>query len=92
MIPEAAQAQALAGLKYLAERKEAFERFLALAGLSAEEVAARAAEPELLAAALDHLAEDEELAAGFCEEAGLTPEGFAALRAAFPGGAQVHWT
>lgn len=87
-----AEAQALDGLRFLAERPEEFSRFLALSGLSPGEVAERAQEPDLLAALVDFLRSDEELAMGYCQEAGLTPEDFAALRAALPGGQETHWT
>ena len=92
MKKEKAEAEALNGLRFLAERPEEFARFMALGGLEPEEIAARASEPELLAALVDFLASDEDLAMGFCQEAGLTPETFAALRAALPGGQNTHWT
>ena len=89
---EQAEAQALDGLRFLAERPDAFAQFLAIGGLAPEDVAARAEDPELLAALVDFLRSDEELAEAYCLEAKLTPESFAALRAALPGGGETHWT
>lgn len=89
---EQAEAQALDGLRFLAERPEEFGRFLALGGLSPEEAAGRAEDADFLAALVDFLRSDEDLAVAYCQEAGLSPEKFAALRAALPGGQETHWT
>ena len=89
---EQAEAQALDALRFLAERPDDFGRFMTLAGMGADEISARASEPEFLASLIDYLRGDEELAAAYCGEAGLTPEAFASLRAALPGGEEVHWT
>ena len=92
MRKEQAEAQALDGLRFLAERPDDFAHFLAVGGLSPEDVAARAGDPELLAALIDFLRSDEALAEAYCREAALTPEAFAALRAALPGGRETAWT
>ena len=89
---ERAEAQALDALRFLAERPDDFGRFLALSGMGPDDVAARASEPEFLASLIDFLRGDEEIAAAYCAEAGLSPEQFAALRAALPGGEEVFWT
>ena len=83
---------ALDGLRFLAEQPDAFLRFLAIGGLAPEDVASRAEDPELLAALVDFLRSDEDLAEAYCRDAGLTAESFAAMRAALPGGRETHWT
>jgi len=62
---EAAEALAVEALTYLASDPERIERFLALSGLSPENLRAAAASPGFLAAVLAHLAQDEGLLLDF---------------------------
>lgn len=89
---EAAETQALDVLRFLAERPDDFARFLATSGQDPDDLAAMAGSGDFLAAMMDFVRSEEELAAAYCEEAGLTPEAFAALRSALPGGDETHWT
>lgn len=88
---EAAQTLALRALGFLAARPEDFARFLALSGADVETVRGQAQDPAFLGFVMTFLSEDEEAAAAFCQDAGLSPEAFAAARAALPGGEEVSW-
>jgi Protein of unknown function (DUF3572) len=89
---DSAQVLALGALGFLAGDDEAFGAFLSQAGTDAAGVRARAGEPELLAAVLDHLLADEPLLLAFCRASGHGPEPVLSARAALPGGAAPHWT
>ena len=89
---QAAEVLGARALGFLAEQPDVMGRFLAVTGVDVGELRANAGAPELLAAVLDFLRGDEELAAGFCAAAEITPEDFAACRAALPGGDSPHWT
>jgi hypothetical protein len=62
---EAAEAMALEALTFLAADAERLDRFLALSGLSVDNLRAAAAEPGFLAGVLDYLAGDEPLLLAF---------------------------
>ncbi len=64
---EAAEALAIDALTFLAAAPERFERFMALCGLSPENLRAAAASPGFLAAVMNHLAQDESLLLSFAE-------------------------
>jgi hypothetical protein len=68
---EAAEILAIQGLTFLAEDPERLGRFLALTGISPQELRNAAREPRFLAGVLTHLAEDESLLAAFAEQAGV---------------------
>lgn len=98
MRTERAQAIAEQALGALASAPEDLGRFLAESGLSPEALRAALDAPaddpargELLSAVLTFMAADEARAEAFCAAEGLTPESFAAARAAL-GGETMHWT
>jgi hypothetical protein len=71
MTLEAAETLALKGLAYLVRSAEALERFVAISGLDAASLRARAGEPELLTAVLDFMLTDEQLLMAFCDDESL---------------------
>lgn len=81
-----------AGLIHLANQPEIFARFMNETGVGPSEARSRAEQPEFLGFVLSYIAQIEEVAEAFCQEESLTPEEFAAARAALPGGAETHWT
>jgi hypothetical protein len=72
-----AEAIALQGLAFLAEEPGRLQRFAAATGLDLGELRARADNPELLAAVLEHLAGDESLLLVFAASRGIAPESIA---------------
>jgi hypothetical protein len=76
----AAETIAIEVLSYLAADPMRLDRFLALSGISVENLRAAAAEPGFLAAILDHLASDEQLLLAFSAHAGQHPEAIAKAR------------
>ena len=76
----------LAALGFLAAEPERLVRFLALTGVTLEDLRRRAGEPSLLAAVLDHLLGDESLLFIFAEAEALHPAEIAAARRKLPGG------
>jgi hypothetical protein len=87
MTPDSAHAIALQALAHIVSDEDWRLRFLALSGLSAEELRQAAQEPELLAGVLDFMLADESLLTGFCEAAAIAPEQPARARAQLPGAA-----
>jgi hypothetical protein len=77
---------ALAALGFLAGEPERLVRFLALSGMTPQDLRERAADPVLLAAVLDHLMADESLLFEFAEAEELHPAEVAAARRKLPGG------
>ena len=75
----------LAALGFLAAEPERLVRFLALTGLTLEDLRGRAGEPSLLAAVLDHLLGDESLLFVFAESQALHPAEVADARRKLPG-------
>ena len=71
--PRQSEVIALQALAFLAADGGRLERFLALSGLDGATLKARADEPELLAAVLDHVLGDESLLFVFCEAARICP-------------------
>jgi hypothetical protein len=71
---EEAETIAAQALGFLAGEPQRFARFLALTGLELDDVRARAGSPELLAAVLSHLTNDESLLLTFAAESRLAPE------------------
>lgn len=65
---------ALAAAGFLTERQEWLERFMALSGLSAEDLKSRLDDPPLLAGLLAFVMSDDALAEPFCTEQSLTPQ------------------
>jgi hypothetical protein len=77
---------AIRALAFLASDLERLERFLALTGLSPDEVRASAGDTGFLSAVLEHTTSDETLLMTFAANAGLTPEAVDAARLALSGG------
>ena len=85
MVPAAAETLALKALTQLAGEPETLRRFLNLSGLELDELRARAAEPELLAAVLDFILGDEPTLTAFLTAEGIGASVVHAARAALPG-------
>jgi uncharacterized protein DUF3572 len=71
---EAAETIAAQGLAFLAQNPGRLARFFLASGLAPGDVRARADTPELLAAVLEHLAEDESALLVFAAGAQIAPE------------------
>lgn len=84
---ESAEILALDALGFLAAEPQRLARYLSLTGLSAADLMARAAEPSLLGAVLDHLLADETLLCQFAADAALDPSAVRNARRRLPGGA-----
>lgn len=78
--PEEAMTLALSALVFLGEDRARLVRFLDLTGLSPDELRQQAQSPDLLAAVLDHLLEDESALLVFTATAGIAPESIAPAR------------
>ena len=89
---ETAEILALQALAWLAAREELVNGFLTASGLSVSDLTQAAARPEMLAAVLDYLLEDESHLLAFCADQGLGPEAPMAARVFLPGGDVPHWT
>lgn len=82
---EAAESIAVSGLGFLAADGERLDRFLALSGLQPGEIRAAAASPGFLAGVLQHIMDDDRIAAAFGAEAGLSPDALTAAVEALGG-------
>jgi hypothetical protein len=89
---EHAETVALAALAWLAAEETGLSAFLWASGMTAADLRARAGEPEVLAAVLDHVMADDGRVIAFCADQGLAPQVLAGLRAALPGGGLPNWT
>ncbi len=78
---------ALGVLAWAAAEGDALNDFLGFSGLDIDELRARAAEPELLAALMDFILGHEKYAAAVCAAEGLGAETLHAVRRALPGSA-----
>jgi hypothetical protein len=87
---EAAEAIAISGLGFLAAEPERLDRFLALSGLQPQDVRAAASTPGFLAGVLQHIMDDDRIAAAFGAEAGLSSEELTAA-AMVLGGERQGW-
>jgi hypothetical protein len=79
---------ALRVLARIAMAEDLLPRFLALTGLDAAELKARAGEPQLLGSVLDFILFDEALVLRLADELEVKPEAFAKARSRLPGGGQ----
>jgi hypothetical protein len=70
---EAAEALALEALTFVATDSERLERFVALSGLSPDNLRAAGASPDFLAGVLDYLAGDEALLLAFAANRQIDP-------------------
>lgn len=77
---------------WLVEQEDLVNAFLGASGLSPADLAQIAARPELMAAVLDFLLEDETRLLAFCADAGIAPTEPMSARLALPGGDVPHWT
>ena len=89
---DAASVIALQALAWLAGDADRLGQFMAVSGADQADLRARAAEPEFLAAVLDHLLSEDRWVLDFCADHGLPPGGLLAARGALPGGDAPHWT
>jgi hypothetical protein len=89
---EAAETLALKALGWLAGQEDLLGTFLGASGLSRDEIALRAAEPEFLGALLDFLLMDDAWVKQFCDAEGLGYDAPMQARRALPGGEEINWT
>jgi hypothetical protein len=82
---EAAESLAIQVPTYLVSEPERLGRFLALSGLSPQQLRPAAAEPGFLAGILDYVSADESLLLGFADHAGIDPTDVLRAQAALAG-------
>jgi len=92
MSPELAQTIALKALGWIVTQDDLRDVFLGSTGGSAQDLAARAADPDLQASVLDFVTMDDAWVMAFCDANGLKYEEPLQARYALPGAEQVHWT
>ncbi|HCX66155.1 DUF3572 domain-containing protein [Parvibaculum sp.] len=92
MTRDEAELLAIRALGHIAADEDLLGDFLALSGLSVDELRSRAGEAEFLGAILDFLLSDEARLLAFCESEELDPRLPGRARVALPGGEQVEWT
>ena len=92
MQPDAASVIALQALGWLAQDEDRLAQFIASSGAGPDDLRARAADPDFLAAVLDHLMTEETWVIAFAADQGLPPDSLARARTALPGGDLPHWT
>ena len=84
MLRADAEVLGLRALQYLAET-DALEPFCAESGIAREDLARRASEPDLLAAVLDFVLQDDSRLLGLCDATDIRPETVVAARRRLPG-------
>lgn len=89
---ESAESIALQALAWLVGNEDLRPVFLDSTGASAADLKAQATDPVFLGAVLDFLMMDDAWVIGFCDTIALPYDRIMAVRAALPGGEQVHWT
>lgn len=89
---DSAETLALKALSWLAGDQDLLAVFMGSTGVGAEEMAARAMEPEFLGSVLDFILMDDAWVVAFCDAAGLRYDAPMQARAALPGGEALHWT
>ena len=92
MTRDEAEFLAIRALGHIAADDDLLGDFLALSGLSPDELRTRAAESEFLGGILDFLLADEARLLAFCESEELEPRLPGLARQALPGGERVEWT
>jgi hypothetical protein len=92
MRQDLAEVVALEALGWLAGNEELLGVWLGATGASADDLRARAGEPEFLASVLDFLCLDDAWVLAFASDTGTAPEAVMQARAGLPGGAETHWT
>lgn len=86
-VPENAETIGLAALVFLTEDGDRLGRFLSETGMSPADLGRAAGKPEILAAVLEHLLQDESLLMVFAASAGIEPTTIAPARIALGGAA-----
>ncbi len=84
MLRADAEVLGLRALQYLAET-DALEPFCAESGIARESLAQRASEPDLLAAVLDFVLQDDSRLLGLCAATDAQPEMVVSARRLLPG-------
>jgi hypothetical protein len=92
MKQEIAETAAIRALGWLVAREDLVEVFLGSTGAGAEDLRARAAEPEFLASVLDFILMDDAWVMECATAIGMAPEQLVQLRQALPGGGLPNWT
>ncbi|SDW97920.1 DUF3572 domain-containing protein [Roseicitreum antarcticum] len=89
---ERAEIIALQVLGWLASDDDLLGVFMGASGLAEGDLRARAQDPHFLGSVLDFVLMDDAWVVAACDTVGLRYEQLAMVRAALPGGEQVHWT
>lgn len=89
---ELAETIAIEALTFTLQHEPLLRGFLDTSGLDANTLRLRGADPEITAAAFDHLLSREADAARFAAMHGLTANDLLWVRAMLPGGDAPHWT
>jgi len=92
MTPEQAEIHALQALGWLTSQEELLPLFMGSTGASANDLRARATEPEFQIAMLDFVMMDDAWVVQMCDALSWPYEQVHVVRQSLPGGAQVHWT
>lgn len=92
MRQEDAEIVAATFLAWLTEDSERLGSFLGWSGESPDSLRQRLSDPGLLLAVMDFVMGDEALLLEACRALDLPPETPGRVRAALPGGADMHWT
>ena len=87
-----AKRMGLEALSVIAGRDELRDAFLGWSGLSGDEIAGRAQEPEFLGFVLDFVMQADDSVIEVAGALGCAPEKMAEARMALPGGDAPHWT
>ena len=92
MTPEAADTYALKVLGWLVGDAEILPIFMGSSGSSAEDIKARAQDPEFLIAVLDFVMLDDVWVLACCQACSLAPDEMHIARQLLPMGSTVNWT
>ena len=92
MTPEAAETYAFEVLGWLVGDAEILPIFMGSSGSSAEDIKARAQDPEFLIAVLDFVMLDDVWVLACCKACSLAPDEMHIARQLLPGGSTVNWT
>ncbi len=80
---------AISGLQFIASDEERLQRFLALTGLSPDQIRHAVAEPGFALSVLDFIGQDDETVLAFAAENGMRPEDVMRARQTLAG---PEWT
>lgn len=92
MKQQQAEEIALLALGWIAGQDALVTGFLGASGVSPDQLRAAADDPDLLAALMDFLMQDDRWVLDFCADHALSPDICQQVRAALPGGQVPHWT